>query len=71
RYTRWRRRQGSAPTEYAPRSRIGHELHTNGPQVRHDAPMTHEPPLVGGMDPRYAPVRIGDTARRSAGSDRG
>lgn len=32
--------------------------------------MTHEQPLVGGMDPRYAPVRIADTVRRSAGSER-
>ena len=32
--------------------------------------MTHEHPLVGGMDPRYAPVRIGDTVRRSAGTER-
>lgn len=33
--------------------------------------MTHEQPLVGSMDPRYAPVRIGDTVRRTAGSSRG
>ena len=32
--------------------------------------MTHEQPLAGGMDPRYAPVRIGDTVRRPAGSSR-
>lgn len=32
--------------------------------------MTNEQQLVGGMDPRYAPVRIGDTVRRSAGSER-
>lgn len=32
--------------------------------------MTQERPLVGGMDPRYAPVRVGDTVRRSAGSER-
>lgn len=32
--------------------------------------MTDEQPLVGGMDPRYAPVRVGDTVRRSAGSER-
>ena len=30
--------------------------------------MTDEMPLVGGMDPRWAPVRVGDTVRRSAGS---
>jgi hypothetical protein len=29
-----------------------------------------EIPLVGGMDPRYAPVRIGDTVHRPAGSSR-
>jgi len=32
--------------------------------------MTHEELLVGGMDPRHAPVRIGDTVRRTAGSSR-
>jgi hypothetical protein len=32
--------------------------------------MTHEQPLIGGMDPRYAPVRVGDTVRRPAGSSR-
>ena len=32
--------------------------------------MAHEQPLVGGMDPRYAPVRVGDTVRRAAGSSR-
>lgn len=32
--------------------------------------MTHEQPLAGGMDPRYAPVRIGDTVHRPAGSSR-
>ena len=32
--------------------------------------MTHEETLVGGMDPRSAPVRIGDTVRRPAGSSR-
>jgi len=32
--------------------------------------MTHEQPLVGGMDARYAPVRVGDTVRRTAGSSR-
>ena len=32
--------------------------------------MANEEPLVGGMDPRYAPVRIGDTVRRSSGSSR-
>ena len=32
--------------------------------------MTNEEPLVGGMDPRYAPVRVGDTVRRHAGSSR-
>ena len=30
--------------------------------------MTDEIPLVGGMDPRWAPVRVGDTVRRAAGS---
>ncbi len=29
--------------------------------------MTDEVPLVGGMDPRWAPVRVGDTVRRHAG----
>jgi aminoglycoside phosphotransferase (APT) family kinase protein len=29
--------------------------------------MTEEMPLVGGMDPRWAPVRVGDTVRRHAG----
>ncbi len=32
--------------------------------------MTNEEPLVGGMDPRYAPVRVGDTVRRPAGASR-
>lgn len=32
--------------------------------------MPHEVPLVGGMDPRYAPVRVGDTVRRAAVSSR-
>ena len=32
--------------------------------------MTHEQPLAGSMDPRYAPVRVGDTVRRPAGSSR-
>lgn len=32
--------------------------------------MSEEQPLVGGMDSRYAPVRIGDTVRRSPGSAR-
>jgi hypothetical protein len=32
--------------------------------------MPHEEPLVGGMDPQYAPVRVGDTVRRAAGSSR-
>ena len=30
--------------------------------------MTDEIPLVGGMDPRWPPVRVGDTVRRPAGS---
>jgi hypothetical protein len=30
--------------------------------------MTGEQVLVGGMDPRYPPVRVGDTVRRVAGS---
>jgi len=32
--------------------------------------MTDEQPLVGGMDPRYMPVRVGDTVRRAAGTSR-
>jgi hypothetical protein len=32
--------------------------------------MTREQALVGGMDPRYAPVRVGDTVRRAPGSSR-
>lgn len=32
--------------------------------------MTDEEVLAGGMDPRWAPVRIGDTVRRAAGSSR-
>ncbi len=32
--------------------------------------MTEEVPLVGGMDPRWAPVRVGDTVRRPAHSAR-
>jgi aminoglycoside phosphotransferase (APT) family kinase protein len=32
--------------------------------------MADEQPLIGGMDPRYAPVRIGDTVRRAEGSSR-
>ena len=32
--------------------------------------MTDEQPLIGGMDGRFAPVRIGDTVRRPAGSSR-
>jgi hypothetical protein len=30
--------------------------------------VTHEIPLIGGMDERYAPVRVGDTVRRAAGT---
>jgi hypothetical protein len=30
--------------------------------------MTEEVPLVGGMDPRFAPVRVGDTVRRHPGA---
>ena len=33
--------------------------------------MTDEIPLVGSMDPRYAPVRVGDTVRRMTGSSGG
>ena len=29
--------------------------------------MTDEAPLSGGLDPRHAPVRVGDTVRRAAG----
>jgi Phosphotransferase enzyme family len=36
----------------------------------HDAAMSSEQPLIGGMDPRYAPVRVGDTVRRPAGASR-
>lgn len=36
--------------------------------MRHDGAVTDEIPLVGGMDPRFAPVRVGDTVRRVAGS---
>ncbi|HYO42474.1 MAG TPA: phosphotransferase [Candidatus Limnocylindrales bacterium] len=32
--------------------------------------MSNEEPLAGGMDPRYAPVRVGDTVRRPAGQAR-
>jgi aminoglycoside phosphotransferase (APT) family kinase protein len=32
--------------------------------------MASEQRLVGGMDPRHAPVRVGDTVRRGAGSSR-
>jgi hypothetical protein len=32
--------------------------------------VTHETPLVGGMDARYAPVRVGDTVRRYPGAFR-
>jgi hypothetical protein len=32
--------------------------------------MTTDKPLIGGMDARFAPVRVGDTVRRAAGSDR-
>ena len=32
--------------------------------------MTHEQPLAGGMDDRYAPVRVGNTVRRAARSSR-
>jgi aminoglycoside phosphotransferase (APT) family kinase protein len=32
--------------------------------------MTDEQPLVGSMDPSYAPVRVGDTVRRSSGPSR-
>jgi aminoglycoside phosphotransferase (APT) family kinase protein len=38
--------------------------------LRHDAGVTQEAPLAGGLDPRHAPVRIGDTVRRPAGSSR-
>ena len=33
--------------------------------------MTDEQILVGGMDPRWAPVRVGDTVRRHAGASAG
>lgn len=36
----------------------------------HDTAMTHEQRLAGGMDPLDAPVRVGDTVRRAAGSSR-
>ena len=32
--------------------------------------MVHEQPLVGGLDPRDPPVRVGDTVRHPAGSSR-
>lgn len=32
--------------------------------------MTHEQRLVGSMHPEHAPVRVGDTVRRVAGSSR-
>lgn len=32
--------------------------------------MAHEDRLEGGMDPRFAPVRVGDTVRRTPGSSR-
>lgn len=32
--------------------------------------MSREQRLTGGADPRYAPVRVGDTVRRAAGSSR-
>jgi aminoglycoside phosphotransferase (APT) family kinase protein len=32
--------------------------------------MAHEQPLVGGLDPRDPPVRVGNTVRRPAGSSR-
>ncbi len=32
--------------------------------------MTDEQRLIGGMDPRYSPVRVGDTVRRPPGSSR-
>jgi aminoglycoside phosphotransferase (APT) family kinase protein len=32
--------------------------------------MSREQVLIGGMDPRYAPVRVGDTVRRPAGTSR-
>ena len=44
--------------------------HAAGRFVRHHVAMTHEQPLVGGMDPRHAPVRIGDTVRRPPGLSR-
>ncbi len=33
--------------------------------------LADEVPLVGGMDPRWAPVRVGNTVRRPAGSQPG
>ncbi len=39
-----------------------------GVSPAYDTAVAHEEPLVGGMDPRYAPVRIGDTVRRPVGS---
>jgi hypothetical protein len=37
-------------------------------RIGDDRAVTEEVPLVGGMDPRWAPVRVGDTVRRHAGS---
>ncbi len=36
----------------------------------HHTAVTNEQRLVGGMDSRHAPVRVGDTVRRAAGSSR-
>ena len=56
-------------------------LHPAGPRRRRRPPvrdgphgvgpaMGHEEPLVGGLDTRDPPVRVGDTVRRPAGSSR-
>jgi hypothetical protein len=36
----------------------------------HDTAVTNEQRLVGSMDPRHAPVRVGDTVRRAPGASR-
>lgn len=43
----------------------------HGSNIRHHRVMSDEIALIGGMDERYAPVRIGDTVRRAAATATG
>jgi hypothetical protein len=49
-----------------------HRLDARNPDSTfgHVMAMTREQRLVGGMDPRHPPVRVGDAVRRPAGASR-